>query len=149
MEIIDLKEEEHYIEQYVQLRNKYAELLLTSSVNFFETKKWIKKNDIEIRGLAQNNVLLGVVILYLSKDGEVAFFVKDINIGIGSKLLNIIDEVAKERKLESIWAWVLDYNYIAQRVFEKKGYIKQGEGARLYGGEIKQCFKYKKNLVSS
>ena len=149
MEIIDLKKEKSFIEQYVQLRNKYTELLLALPVNILDTKEWLKKNDVEIRGIVQNNVLLGVTILYLSKGGEVSFFVKDKNAGLGSKLLDIIDEIAKDKRMESVWAWVLDYNFIAQKVLEKKGYIKQGMSEREYGGTVKQGFKYKKKLTSS
>ena len=63
-----------------------------------------------------------MVILYVGKGSEITFFVKHPNQGIGSKLLNIIEDVAKERKLTSLWAWVLKNNFIAQRVFTKNGF---------------------------
>jgi len=132
MKIIDLKKEEFFIEQYVNLRNSYVKLLLTLPVNISETKEWLKRNDIEIRGLAQDNVLLGVVILYLSRDGEIAFFAKQVNKRIGSRLLKIIKEVAKEKKLKFIWAWVLKDNFIAQRVFEKNGFVRGEISERIY-----------------
>lgn len=144
--IVDLKEEEFFIEQYVHLRNSYTELLLTSPVNIFDTKEWLKRNDIEIRGIVQNRVLLGVVILYLSKDGEIAFFVKNQNKGKGSKLLCIIEKVAKEKNLLSIWGWVLEDNLIAQQVFKKCGFVKEGTTQKEYKGIIKQGTKYRKYL---
>jgi GNAT superfamily N-acetyltransferase len=145
MEIIDLQEKEYFIEQYVHLRNRYAELLLTSPVTISETKEWFKKDDdIEVRGLVQDNILLGVVILYLNKDGEISFFVKSQNKGIGSHLLHIVAEVAGKKNLEFIWGWVLKDNFIAQRVFEKNGFVKQGISERKYRGEIKQGIRYKK-----
>lgn len=146
MIIIDLKEKESFLEQYIHLRNGYTELLLTSYVVISDTKEWLKRSDIEIKGIAQNGILLGVVILYLSKGGEIAFFVKDKNKGIGTKLLEIIEKVAKEKTLKSIWGWVLEDNIIAQRVFEKKGFVKEEITKREYNGIIKQGVKYKKCL---
>lgn len=145
--VIDLKKEGYFIEQYIQLRNNYTEVLLTSPVNISETKEWLKINDIEIRGLVQNEILLGAVILYIGRDGEIAFFVKDQNKGIGSKLLNIIKEVAMERDLESIWGWALKDNFIAQRVFEKNRFVREGIVEREYKGVIKKGIMYKKVLI--
>ena len=148
IETIDLKEKEDFLDQYIDLRNKYIELLLTSSVTLPETKGWVKRNNIEIRGLVQDNVLLGAVILYLSRNGEITFFVKDPNKGIGSKLLQIIQNVAREKGLQSVWAWVLNDNFIAQRTFEKNGFVKTGMSEREYKGTTKQGFEYKLDLVN-
>lgn len=146
MEIIDLKEEEYYIEQYIDLRNSYSELLLTLPVNTTGTKEWLNNDDIEIRGLVQDYILLGVVILYLNKCGEIAFFVKDQNKGMGSKLVSIIEEVAKEKKLLSVWGWALEDNFIAQRVFEKNGFAKESISERRHKGKIRLGINYKKYL---
>lgn len=146
-EIIDLKNHEYFIEQYVDLRNSYTEQLLTSPVNISETKEWLKLNDVEIRGIVREDVLLGVVILYLHRDGEIAFFVRDKNKGVGSKLLEIIEVVGIEKKLNVIWGWVLKDNLIAQRVFEKSGFLKEGISERQYKGLIKQGYIYKKYLT--
>ena len=146
-QIINLKTEgDYFIDQYVHLRNNYAELLLTSVVNIAETKEWLKKSDIEVRGLIRNNILLGAVILYLNKDGEIAFFVKQSGKGIGSRLIKIIEEVAKEKKLQFIWAWVINDNLIAQRVFIKNKFVKEAVSERPYRGAIKTGITYKKIL---
>jgi len=147
MKVIDLKEEECFVEQYVNLRNKYTELLLTSPVDISQTKEWIKRNNIEIRGLVQDNILLGVVVLYLDRDGEIAFFVKNLNKGVGSRLLEIIEEVAKEKRLRFVWAWVLKDNLIAQRVFDKNGFVKERITEREYKGVTKFGIKYKKTYA--
>lgn len=147
MDIIDLREQEFYIEQYVNLRNKYTDLLLTYPINIQSTKESLVKNDVEIRVLAQNNILVGAVILYLYREGEIAFFVKEKNKGIGSRLLGIVEEVANKRGLKFIWAWVLKDNYIAQRVFEKNGFIKKNISKREHKGLIKYGINYKKNLI--
>ena len=101
--IIDLKKNEFFIAQYVDLRNRYVELLLTNPISVPETKEWLACEDVEVRCLIQDNVLMGAAILYLNKKGEVAFFVKEPKKGIGTKLLKIIEEVAKGRKLNSLW----------------------------------------------
>ena len=148
MEIIDLKEKDNLIEEYVHLRNRYAELLLTLPVNVPETKEWIKKNDdVEVRGLVQNNILLGVAILYLNRGGEVAFFAKEQQKRIGSKLLNIIEEVAKEKKLKGVWAWVLSCNTIAQKSFMKNGYLLEQKTERKFNDKDVEGFIFRKNLI--
>jgi ribosomal protein S18 acetylase RimI-like enzyme len=146
MRTVDLKEEEYFIEQYVNLRNSYAELLLTSPVNIRETKEWLRRNDIEVRGFVQDDVLLGVVILYMHNDGEVACFVRYPNKGIGTELLKIIEEVAKGKKIGFIWAWVREDNFIAQRAFEKNGFRKTEISKREYDDVLKPGIKYKKLL---
>jgi RimJ/RimL family protein N-acetyltransferase len=146
MKVVDLKEEEDLIKQYVDLRNSYADLLLTSPVNVPETKKWLKKNEIEIRGVVEDGALLGVAILYLNRSGEIAFFTKYKNKGIGGRLLYIIKEVAARRYLKSVWAWVLNDNFIAQRVFKKNGFVKEGISEREYNNKIFSGIIFKKDL---
>ncbi len=146
MKIIDLKEEEYFIEQYVTLRNNHTELLLTLPVSISETREWLKRNDIEVRGFVQDDVLLGVVILYKQKDGEVAFFVRYPSKGIGGKLLKEIEEVAREKKLRFIRAWVRKDNLIAQRVFEKNGFKKGDISKRESHDGVKLGTEYKKLL---
>ena len=144
--IINLKEEESFIEQYVSLRNRYSKLLLTEPVNVAETREWLKSKYIEIRGLVENNILLGVVILYLNRDGEIAFFVKRQNMGIGRKLLKNIERVAKEKNLQSIWAWVLFDNVAAKKTFRKNGYTMEIESTRSYAGEGRTGVIFRKEI---
>jgi len=146
MEVIDLKKDDRFVDQYVCLRNSYVDLLLTSPVETEETKEWLKSKDIEIRGLVSADVLAGVVILYLKRDGEVAFFAKEKNRGIGSRLMALIEEVAREKKLGTIWGWVLVDNLIARRVFEKSGFVSADVSEREYGGIVKRGVKYTKYL---
>ena len=147
--VIDLKREERFIEEYVSLRNRYSEFLLTKPVNLVETKEWLKDNQIEIRGFVRDGTLLGVVILYINRDGEIAFFAKDQNLGMGSKLLHIISEVAEKKNLKSIWGWVLKDNFLAQRVFGKNGFINEGLVERMYEGVIREGIRYKKIISKS
>lgn len=146
MRAANLKEEEYFIEQYVNLRNTYTEVLLTSPVNIRETKEWLRRHDIEVRGVVQDDVLLGVVILYMHNNGEVACFVRYPNKGIGSELLKMIEEVARGKKLGFIWAWVRKDNFIAQRAFEKNGFRKTEVSEREYDNTLKQGIEYKKLL---
>lgn len=146
IKIIDLKKDESFIAQYVDLRNRYIELLLTNTVTVTETKEWLTNKDVEVRCVIEDNVLIGAVILYLKRKGEIAIFVKDQKRGIGTELLKVIEKVAKEKNLNSIWAWALKDNFIAQRVFEKNGFVKEGADEREYKEIIKHGIKYKKNL---
>jgi len=136
----------YFITQYIYLRNRYADLLLTSPVSLRKTKEWLKKNEIEIYGLAEDNVLLGAIILYMDRDGEVAFFARYPNRGIGSGLLKIIEEVARKKGLRFIWGWVLKDNLIARRAFEKNGFTEAEGSAREYKGINKEGISYRKFL---
>ncbi len=147
MRVINLKEEDYFIDQYVRLRNKYAELLLTLPVNTDGTKEWLLAGNVLIRGLAEGEVLLGAVILYLAKDNEVAFFAREQGRGIGTRLLGIIEEAARDKGMKSIRAWVLKDNLIAQRAFEKCGFSKAGMSERQYKGLPKSGIEYIKSLA--
>lgn len=146
IKVVDLKVDIKYIEQYVEMRNKYTDLLLTSSVNVEDTLLWIKKHNVEIRGIVNQEILEGVAILYIDKEGEIAFFVKKQNKGIGTKLLSIIEDVAKKIRLPFIWAWVLRDNEIAKHVFEKCGFLKESDEIRMKEGIIYHGVRYKKKL---
>jgi ribosomal protein S18 acetylase RimI-like enzyme len=144
--IIDLKKDEFFVPQYVELRNHYVDLLLTDSVTVDETKEWLVKANIEVRCFVDNHVLVGVVILYLDKEGEVAFFVKNRNRGIGSQLLKVIEEVAKEKRLNSLWAWVMSSNLTAQKTFTKNGYLLEGETEKKFRNKIFRGFVFRKKV---
>lgn len=149
MRIVDLKKERAFIEQYIILRNSYAELLLTAPVNRENTERWLALEDLEVMGLAEENILLGVVILYLGRVGEIAFFVRDKNRGIGGKLLEIVENVARNYGLESVWSWVLEGNKIAQRVFERNGFVRLREEKREFQGHMASGTRFTKPLSSS
>ena len=117
-------------------------------MNIPETKEWIKKSDdVEVRGLVQNNILLGVAILYLNREGEVAFFTKEQRKGIGSQLLRAIEEVAREKKLKDVWAWVLSSNTVAQKSFMKNGYLLEQKTQRRYNDKDLEGFIFRKKLI--
>ena len=128
--IINLKEAPDFVTQYVTLRNLYCDLLLTTPVNVTETKIWLEKDDIEIRGVVREKELIGVAILYLNRKGEIAFFAKYLRSGIGSRLLSVIETAARERELQEVWAWVLTENTNAQKTFLKNGYRSDGESTK-------------------
>lgn len=141
--VIDLKKDKSFIEQYVTLRNRYQELLLTESVNVAETKWWLERNDVEVRGIVKGPNLLGVAILSIA---EISFFVKFQNQGFGTKLLEIIEKVAKRKKLVSVWAWVRDSNWVAIRTFLSNGYTLKIRTERFYENEIIGGYIFRKNL---
>lgn len=130
--ILNLKEHPELLAQYVELRNTYCELLLTHSVSIEETIQWIKYTTAEINVIQEDSCLLGVVLLYIDRGGEVAFFARERNRGIGTKLLLIVDGIAKQKNLMKIWAWVREDNLVAAKVFEKCGYRESGREVRLF-----------------
>lgn len=133
--IVNLKEKQEFLEEYVNLRNNYVKALLTSKVTISDTLKWLANTDIELYGLVEEGILLGVVLIYLEKKGEVTFFVKTPGRGYGSKLLKVADQIAKKRHLPYLWAWTRKENLPAIRAFEKNGYEKQEIKIRNYQGE--------------
>ena len=116
--VLNLKEHSELLPQYVELRNSYCELLLTQSVGVSESFKWIQETTAEIRVIEENGLISGVVLLYPDRGGEVAFFAREQQRGIGTKLLKVVDEVARQVRLPSIWAWVREDN---ERVGSRAG----------------------------
>ena len=147
MKFVDLREVRFLLPQYVELRNRYKDLLLTKEVMVEETVTWLQRENVEVRCLIQDDLLLGVVVLYPSKDNEITFFVREPGKGVGSRLLEAIENVADEKGIKELWAWVSDDNLIAQRVFEKNGFVKEGINEREYKGLIRHGIKYKKVLI--
>jgi GNAT superfamily N-acetyltransferase len=111
-----------------------------------ETKEWLRDNQIEVRGLVQDDLFLGAVILYLNRAGEIALFVKEPHQGVGTKLLKIIEQVAEEKKLGSVWAWVLLDNQKARWAFRKNGYTEEGRSPRFYMEENKAGIIFRKKI---
>jgi acetyltransferase len=75
---------------------------------------------------------LGVVILITEadgKNGEIAFIVVDEyqNLGLGSKMVDYMIEISKEKGLETIYAMMLKDNYRAIRLLRKMGFTIQYE----------------------
>lgn len=147
--IIDLKKNDLFIPQYVDLRNRYARLLLSKPVTVAETKTWLLGDVVEVKCLVENDVLVGAVVLYLKKGGEVALFVKEPRKGTGSELLRVIEKVAVERNLTSLWAWVLSTNFAAQKTFVKSGYRREGESPKRYEDQLLNGLIYRKMVVTS
>lgn len=145
---VDLKVRRSYIKQYVELRNRYKELLITSLVTVEETVKWLDNASVSVRCLVLNKKVIGAVVLNFERAGEVTFFAEVTEKGIGGWLLKVIEKVAREKKLNSIWAWVLSGNRIAQKAFEKNGYLKEKEIIRNYGGREVNGIIFRK-LISS
>ena len=100
-----------------------------------------------IRLIEEDNVVLGVVLLYPQRDGEVAFFTRNPRRGIGTRLLGIVEKLAREAQLPAVWAWVREDNPIAGRVFEKCGYRALGGEARIYQSGVINGTRYVRYLT--
>lgn len=144
--VINLREHREFWEQYLELRNECREWLLSRKVGIEETRKWIIRDDIEIRAIVEKDRLKGVVILYLHKQGEVAFLARERGKGTGTRLLEIIEKVAREKNLEKIWAAVLKDNQPAQMAFARRGFSREGVVEKEYLGMKKKCDQYQKKL---
>jgi hypothetical protein len=144
--VINLKDEGSFIAQYVELRNKYSEMLLTAPVNVEETKKWLENEDIEVIGVVKGEVLLGVAILYLHRADEIAFFVRTPNCGVGGYLLKVVERSARDKRIESIWAWVLDNNVAARKAFTKAGYTLEKEADKYFERKLKKGVIFRKTI---
>ncbi len=144
--VVNLKEENDLVKQYVELRNRHRKRLVTGPVQVAETREWLKRDDLEIRGIVRSGQLMGVVILYLSRNAEIAFFTRTGRLGLGSRLLSIIEKVAHGRGIREVWAWVLSDNIIAQRAFLKNGYRNVCSSAREHEGRILDGFIFSKTL---
>jgi N-acetylglutamate synthase-like GNAT family acetyltransferase len=146
IKIINLRKEEFFIPRYVDLRNSYVDLLLTNPVTINETREWLLNENVEVRCLIDNNDLIGVAILYLNKRGEITLFIKYPGRGIGSKMIDIIEKVAKEKNLSSVWAWVLSNNLAAQKTFTKKGYLLEEEIEKKYKNNVHKGIVFRKKF---
>ncbi|NCD11381.1 MAG: GNAT family N-acetyltransferase [Epsilonproteobacteria bacterium] len=123
MKIVSLKENIVWLEKYVALRNQYAKALFSSEMKSDETKDWLKNRDVEVLIAIENDMLLGVGILYLNKKGEITLFVKKPNQGIAKLLLEKLQDYAHQKNLLELWAWVHDENEASQKFFIKNGFI--------------------------
>ena len=144
--VINLKDEGSFIAQYVELRNKYCELLLTVSVSVEETKTWIENEEVEVVGVVKGDALLGVAILYLHRAGEIAFFVRTPNHGTGSYLLKVVERIARDKGIVNIWAWVLEENIAAQRTFIKVGYALEKESSKYFERRLRKGVVFRKTV---
>jgi len=147
--IIDLRQEETFIEEYVSLRNRYCELLLTQPVNTEQTKKWLHDGNVEVRGIVHDSDLRGIAILYLERQGEIAIFAETQHQGVGAKLLEVIEQVAREKGLDSVWAWVLSDNDAVHKTFKRNGYKRERESSRVYKNQSRRGILFRKNICET
>lgn len=122
VDIVDLKKNLLYLEQYIELRNSYASTLLTDKVTKGSTTKWILNDSIHIKIAVYEKTLLGVVILYLDKDNEVSIFTKEQNKGLGTALLQKIENEALAKQLTHLNSWIEDSNEASKALFLKQNY---------------------------
>lgn len=130
--VIDLNHNLQYLNQYIELRNKYKDKLFTKSVNYEETKKWIKNNFILIKIAIKNEILLGVVVLYLNKNNEITIFTKEESKGIGSLLLIEIEKYALKNNIKYIYSWVEQSNEISKALFFNQNFLLFNESIKKY-----------------
>jgi N-acetylglutamate synthase-like GNAT family acetyltransferase len=124
--IVDLKKSPEFINQYVLLRNRFLDLLLTDKVTEEDTKNWLKNKNVEVICSIEENVLIGACIIHLYREGEITIFVKKSRKGTGTLLLKEVESVAKKKGLNKIWAFTRSDNSKAENFFLINGYHKKG-----------------------
>jgi GNAT superfamily N-acetyltransferase len=149
LRVIDLKENRELIVQYMELRNQYADLLLTDKVEREGTMAWLDRDDHVAIGLADGDSLAGVVVLYFNRNGEVALFSRRRPGGLGSRLLALAEEAALRRGLSRIWAWVRDDNRIAQNCFLKNGFSSASKVTRVRGKSEVHGVMFEKQIMKA
>lgn len=147
--LVDLRHHHEFVPQYVALRNRHAGLLLTAPVTVDETTEWLRHERVEVRCLIADNIVMGAVVLYLDRDGEIAIFVREQGRGTGSSLLQAIEETAMNAGLASVWAWVLADNNAAQRLFTKNGYRLEERSERRCNNETRQGLVFRKRFIAT
>jgi len=147
LRLIDLREEPRFTAAYVRLRNRYTDLLLSAAVGLGETQRWLQRGDVAVRCLVRGDTLLGAAVLYLHREGEIAFFTSEPGRGVGGRLLRAMEQTARERGLRCIWGWVLEGNTRALKVFEKSGFIRRGMSVRKFRGERLPGVRLDKGVV--
>lgn len=101
-----------------------------------EQQKWFqalhKQEQYEIWGIRVNQTDIGACGLknITKTDGEYWGYIGEKKYwgkGIGSKVMELIIELAKQKNLDSIWLNVIDDNIRAIRLYEKYGFVKKNE----------------------
>ncbi|TFH29360.1 MAG: GNAT family N-acetyltransferase, partial [Deltaproteobacteria bacterium] len=123
-----------------------VDLLLTEPVTVEGTTQWLRDGKVEVRCLLEKGLLKGSVILYLDRDGEVAFFAGEPGKGIGTRLLAIVENVAREKGLGRLWARVLTSNEPARRAFLKAGYELDGSADGSWRGKPYEVHVFRRRI---
>jgi len=133
--IVNLLDEPQYLNQYILLRNSNNKKLLTACVNVDDTLVWLKDERQKVFLACENEVLLGVCIIYFSKENEVSIFVKEYKKGIGTQLLAYVKEVAESTNIKSLWAWIEDGNIASYKLFNKNGFNYKKDKKKFFNGQ--------------
>ena len=146
--IVNIRENIEFLDEYVSLRNKYVDNLLSHHVTLQDTLKWLNNTDVELYGLVKGKEIIGVILIYVEKGGEITFFVKYPGRGLGSVLLQTAEKFAIKMDIKRLYAWTRCDNVAARRSFEKNGYTNQGIYIRDYEGNKIKGYKWVKDLPS-
>lgn len=147
MTIHDLKGTHCLIDQYVRLRNKYAENLLTNYVSNQETLDWLHKKSVVVFVACEGDELVGALVLYIEKEGEIAVFVKNKRRGIATVLLENAKQYAKGEKMKKIWAWVATTNKASNVLFQKNGFYCISKSRKSFSGMEQNGATYMLEIV--
>ena len=146
MNILNLKQHHHLLKDYVKLRNAFSKDLLSDHVTMEQTEAWLTRRDVEVL-VAFDTRLIGACILHVYRNAEVTIFVADTGRGIGSLLLNKIEELAQKRHILNLWAWTKLSNHAAQALFKKNNYTPQSRSVKIYHDNEITGIKFEKYIL--
>ena len=147
MILCNLKNSQHYIKHYIDLRNQNKEQLLTDSISEDETILWLNSANVCVKVAIENDELIGAAILYFDKAGEVAIFVKHKRSGVGTALLKEIQVQAQNENIKNLWAWVSNTNIASKKLFEKNKFNADMPCSRVFAGINYYGIIYKMEII--
>ena len=107
------------IEGYVTLRNQLRPMLAAKEVTVKETLAWLEKMAGVLVAVDDYEVVGAVAI---SSYGEISVFHNGSHKGLGSDLLVRWENMAKEAGFKRVWAWTMQENGKAQKLFKRHKY---------------------------
>jgi GNAT superfamily N-acetyltransferase len=146
MKILNLKEHPYLLKDYVKIRNTYYRDLLSDRVTIEQTGNWLTTRDVEVL-VAYDISVIGACILHVYRNAEVTIFVTNTRKGIGSLLLNKIEELAIKRHIPYLWAWTNHSNLAAQALFKKNNYTPQSTAVKIYHDKPISGIVFEKSIL--
>lgn len=110
-----------YVPQYVALRNRYTEHLLSHNVDVEETRQWLGLRCVWIA--VQGGSVLGAAWIDASRADQLSIVCAQPGQGVGTLLMDFVEKEAKKYGRRSLSVAVSDRNPPALAFFLSRGYI--------------------------
>lgn len=144
--IVNLKEHPEWVASYVELRNRFAEALVTKPVTAEETKRWMAAENVDVWVAASKTRVVAAAVLFGQRGGEVAIFNSMPHSNIASQLLQALEQKARESQ-KLVWAWTYQFNARAGEFFERNGYKDLGLQEKAAGSQTLLGHRWEKHFA--